>query len=326
VTVRAQYWAVRIPGAAEPFDTAQLKVYYPAGEPDPFTGIASAAEGPHPVVVLAPGINVHPEAYRWLAERLAGAGFVVATYAWVGELFPGQYGVTPGAALSRLTPEGWGTGPTSDAIGPVLEGLARLHAGPGPLTGALALDRVVLGGHSGGGAVALQNATPRYFPSVVAGFSYGAHAGLAVQLGWPPASIVAPAGGVPFLFLAGTRDGVISASAARYGVEAWDPVRRTIDEALAPGSVYALLDGANHFAMGWPEDPTTARGFLDETPTTPPEKTREALGDVITLFCRAHTVGGAEAELAAWLAAPPAAVLEAGRVASSEAHRSQAQR
>jgi hypothetical protein len=119
---------------------------------------------------------------------------------------------------------------------------------------------------------------------------------------------------VPFLFMAGTRDGVIGGSAARYGVPEWDPIRRTIDEALPPGSTYALFEGANHFAMGHPEDPTTARGFLDLDPTTPPEKTREALAEVTTLFCRAHACAddAARQQLADWVAAPPAAVTEAG--------------
>jgi dienelactone hydrolase len=314
--VRAQFWAVRVPGARAPFDTIHLKLYYPAGEPDRLSGIATAdlTRGPYPVVVISPGVNVGTESYRWLAERLVEAGLVVATYSWVGELFPGQYGITPGVIVERLSPEGWGTGPTSDAIAPVLAGLAELNAGPGPLAGALALDRVILGGHSGGGSVALHNATPEFFPSIVAGFAYGAHAGLAQILGWPAASIVPPKGGVPFLYTAGTRDGVIAGSAARYGVEQWDPIRRTIDEALPAGSAYALFDGANHFAMGYPEDPTTARGFLDLEPTTPPEKTREALADLVVLFCKAHGYDDAQAtaDLQAWLAAPPAVVAEAG--------------
>lgn len=314
--VRAQFWAVRVDSAPPPFDTIHLKVYYPAGEPDRLSGIAPAdvSGAPYPVVVISPGVNVGTESYRWLAERLVCAGLVVVTYSWVGELFPGQYGMTPGVVVSRLSPEGWNTGPTSDAIAPVLDGLSQLHAGPGPLAGVLALDRVILGGHSGGGSVALYNATPDYFPSIVAGFAYGAHAGLAQMLGWPPASIVPPKGGAPFLYMAGTRDGVISGSAARYGVESWDPIRRTIDEALPTGSSFALFDGANHFAMGYPEDPTTARGFLDLEPSTPPEKTREALAELVALFTVAHgrDDADAKAELAAWLAAPPAAVSEAG--------------
>ena len=314
--VRAQFWAVRVADAQAPFDTIHLKLFYAAGEPDRMSGIAlpDPADAPYPVVVIAPGINVNAESYRWLAEHLAGHGIVTVTYSWVSELFPGQYGITPGVVMANLSPEGWGNGPTSNAIGPVLEGLAA--ANDALLGGALDLSRVVLGGHSGGGSVALQNATPEFFPQIVAGFSYAAHAGLAQVLGWPPASIVAPKGGVPFLFMNGTRDGVIAGSAQRYGVESWDPVRRTIDEALPTGSSYVVFDGANHFAMGWPEDPTTARGFLDQTPTVPPEKTRAALAEVTALFCLAHARSDAEArrQLDAWLASPPAVVAEAGTV------------
>lgn len=312
--VRAQMWATRVEGTTPPFDTIHLKVFYPAGEPDRLSGIAppDPAMSPYPVIVIAPGVNVGTESYGWLAERLASAGFAVVTYSWVGELFPGQYGITPGVVLETLSPRGWGTGPTSNAIAPVLSSLVQLNSGP--LSGALDLSRVVLGGHSGGGTVALHNATPDFFPTVVAGFCYAAHAGLAQILGWPPESIVPPKGGVPFLFMNGTRDGVIAASGPRYGVETWDPVRRTIDEALPEGSTYVVFEGANHFAMGHPEDPTLARGFLDLEPTTPPEKTREAIADVTTLFCLAHAREDAEARraLAAWIASPPSVVSEAG--------------
>ena len=313
-SVRAQLWAVKVEGAQSPFDTIHLKVYYPAGDPDRMSGIAAPnpSGSPYPVVIIAPGVNVGVESYGWLAERLAAAGLAVATYSWVGELFPGQYGITPGVVMERLSPEGWGTGPTSDAIAPVLSGLAALNEGP--LSGALDLSRVVLGGHSGGGSVALHNATPHFFPQIVAGFSYAAHAGLAQVLGWPAESIVPPRGGAPFLFMNGTRDGVIAASGARYGVESWDPVRRTIDEALPPGSTYVVFDGANHFAMGYPEDPTLARGFLDLEATTPPEKTREAIAEITTLFCLAHARQDPDAirALDAWVAAPPSVVSEAG--------------
>jgi len=321
--VRAQFWAVSVPDAASPFDTIHLKVFYPAGTPDKFSGIAlpEPSGAPYPVVVIIPGINVNPESYRWLAEKIAARGMVAVTYSWVGELFPGQYGITPGVVMVNLSPSGWGSGPTSNAIRPVLDGLAA--ANQALFGGALDLKRVVLGGHSGGGSVALQNATPAWFPEVVGGFSYAAHAGLAQALGWPPASIVAPKGGVPFLFMNGTRDGVIAGSAMRYGVESWDPVRRTIDEALPAGSAYVVLEGANHFAMGWPEDPTTARGFLDMEATADADATRAALADYIVTFCLAQARGdeSARKRFEELLSSPAAAVAEAGWTPSPAAAR-----
>ncbi|MFD0475526.1 hypothetical protein ACFQ0B_50365 [Nonomuraea thailandensis] len=71
----------------------------------------------------------------------------------------------------------------------------------------------------------------------------------------------------PVLLATGTRDGVISGSADRYGQEghAHDPVTRTFEEALGGGGEHllAVLEGANHFTVADPVDPTAARAFLD---------------------------------------------------------------
>ena len=53
------------------------------------------------------------------ASAIVEAGLVCVSYDWVGLLFPGQYGLTPGVDLEAVTPEGYGSKPTTPAIGPI---------------------------------------------------------------------------------------------------------------------------------------------------------------------------------------------------------------
>ena len=56
------------------------------------------------------------------------------------------------------------------------------------------------------------------------------------------------------------------------------------------------LAGAGHLLAAHPEDPSTARGFL-ETPTdADPERLRAVLSDVVTTFLKAHLAGEASAK------------------------------
>jgi dienelactone hydrolase len=294
--VRAIYTAAAGPGTS-PFDTLHCKVHYPARrlgtDAERLTGMIAADPdlGPVPVVVLCNGINVGPESYGWLAQRLAAAGMAVVTYSWVSELFPGQHGLSPGIDLSAARPETYGTQPTLTAVDPVLRALDGLAA-TGPLEGALDLGRIALGGHSAGGTVVLQSADVAFFPAVRAAFTYGAHNGLAMELGWPAGAIGPCPGTVPLLMMGGTNDGVIRRSADRYGEDGHprDPLERTFDEALAPGrtAYLATLRGANHFSLGHPQDPTTARGFLDGDVEGDDAQHRSRLADLITTFLRLH--------------------------------------
>ena len=102
---------------------------------------ADAAGAPYPVVVLVSGVNCPADAYRWLAFRLVEAGFVVVGYDWVGQLFPGEYGLTPGVDIVAAGPDHYGERPTTPALGPVLEAVAALNES-GQLAGLLDLDKV----------------------------------------------------------------------------------------------------------------------------------------------------------------------------------------
>ncbi|MDA0638625.1 dienelactone hydrolase family protein [Nonomuraea sp. MCN248] len=290
--IRSLWWAAET-GGDPPFGTAHLKVHYPAAaQGDRLTGTFPPEGGPYPVVLFLSGINVGQDAYRWLAIEIARAGFVCVTFDRVGELFGGQYGLTPGVDLEAASPAHYGTRPTCPAIGDVLASLARIDL----LKGVLDLDRVAIGGHSAGGTVAMQSA--RFFPGVKAVFSYGAHTMVATMLGWPAGTVLPAQADCPVLLSVGTRDGVIQGSADRYGQDgrAPDPVTRTFEEALGDGEhLLAVFEGANHFLIADPVDPTAARAFLDLPATAEP---RPELAGMITAFLRTHLCDDPEARTA----------------------------
>ena len=203
-------------------DPALATLYYPGDgsrlEEARLTGQVPAAAGePWPLVVMMPGINVAPDSYRWLAHRLVPTGVCVVTYAAIGSLGPAGQGITPGLDLDALTPANIGSRPVATALGPLLDRLAGLSEADGaPPAGMLDLDRVVVGGHSAGGTVALHSSDPGWVPGLRAVFAYGAHTMVATALGHGEAAVVAIPAKVPVMLLAGTDDGVIAASRDRY--------------------------------------------------------------------------------------------------------------
>ncbi len=176
-----------------------------------------AAGQPWPLVVMMPGINVVPDGYRWLAHRLVPEGLCVVTYAAIGSLGPAGRGITPGLDLEALVPANLGTRPAATALGPLLDRLAGLSEADGaPPAGMLDLDRVVVGGHSAGGTVALHSSDPGWVRGLRAVFTYGAHTMTATALGHGEAAVVAIPAEVPVMLIAGSDDGVIAASRDRY--------------------------------------------------------------------------------------------------------------
>lgn len=297
--IRAIYRSALVTGAQPPYDTMMLKVFYPAAPTgsaeDQNSGVipADAAGAPFPVVILMPGVNVGMEGYQWLAVRLAEAGLVVVTYNWVAEDMPGYISLTPGVNLAALRPDSYGTQATSPAVPAILAELARLHGGSSVLAGLLDLNNVILGGHSAGGTMALQNGNPDWFPQVTAVFSYAGHTMASTMLGFAPETILPLSGARPCLIIGGTSDGVIAASSGRYGSPASPtrPVERTFHEALPGGRddcYLVLVEGANHFALVHPLDETTGRPFLDHAATQPEDQLRNLLATLIILFIQAH--------------------------------------
>ncbi|BCJ76739.1 hypothetical protein CS0771_62830 [Catellatospora sp. IY07-71] len=302
-TIRSVWWAATMPGHEPPFDTAHLRVYYPAvpdgSDRERLSGVMAAdtSGAPYPVALIVSGVNVGQEAYRWLACALAERGIVAVTYDWVGTLFGGLHGITPGVDLDAAKPDGYGTRPTCPSLRPVLDALATMT---GPVAGLLDLDRVALIGHSAGGTVALQSA--RFLPEIKAVATYGAHTMVATMLGWPAGTVLPAQADCPVLLVAGENDGVINGSADRYGEDAAtrrDPITRTFDEALPDrdgANLLVRLAGANHFGIVHPVDHTAARAFLDLPAEGDPAEHRALLADLVGAFCRTHLRGGPDAQ------------------------------
>lgn len=308
--VRALFRAVAVPGPA-PHNSLSAKVYYPAlygaTPAEKNTGALPIApsDTPYPVAILMPGINLSPDAYAWLATALVGAGFVAVTYGWIVEELPGMVALSPGLDVAALAPAEYGRRPSATALAPLLADLAAQNAA-GPLAGRLDLSRVLLGGHSAGGSVALFNARPDWFPGLRAVFAYAAHAKASTALGHAPETVLKLPEALPTLVLGGSEDGVIAASAFRYGGDETRPdptgaLLRTFAEGLAGtrGDCYlAILRGANHFSLAHPADPATGRPFLDWPTQRPDAEIRADLEQLIVLFARAHVQDDAAARAA----------------------------
>ncbi len=299
MNVRAFFRVATVDAAASPYNSIQLKVFYPAqltgSDQEQDMGIvpADSQQSPFKVVIFFNGINCGPELYQWLAVKLAKRGLVVITFSWVAENLPGMVALTPGVAINMLTPVMYGKGSTASALPTLLKELDSLQ-GEGVLAGLLDLNGVILGGHSAGGRVAIESADSRFFPSVVAAFAYGAHTAAVTQLGYAAGTILSLPDSLPVLLIGGTRDGVIANSSHRYGVtweEATTPVKRTFQEAIVGGrgdSYLLLLEGANHFSIADLFDFTTGTPFLDFPVTQPEEELRNLMAEAIGLFIDAH--------------------------------------
>ncbi len=287
----------------------QLKVYYPAvytGTPEQKnTGLLPAApsDTARPVAILMPGINVAAESYGWIARGLAEAGFVAITYGWIAEEMPGLPALTPGLDIAALAPDRYGKSPSATALQALLDDLHRMNSS-GPLSNQLDPGRVLLGGHSAGGSVALLNANPEWFSGLQAVFAYGSHSKASTMLGYPPDTYLNLPSAIPTLILGGSEDGVIAASAFRYGQgdappDPVTPLMQTFSQALSRrqgDSHLALVRGANHFSFCDPADPATGRPFLDWPTTRDDGEIRRDIRALVCDFARARVCFDADAE------------------------------
>lgn len=298
--VRAIYRVAAVENTIAPYNRIFLKVFYPAKFDDSENvrnlGIVppDATNAPLPVVLFFSGVNLGAESYQSLAVELVQKGFIFVSFNWVTNDIPGGIaGLTPGVDLENLRFENYGKAPTGSAIPTLLHELEAINS-EGLLKGLLDLQKIVFGGHSAGGSIALTNANKEFFPQVVAAFSYGSHTQGSMMLGFPPDAIMPISADVPFLLLGGANDGVIASSIKRYGktdADAVLPLRRTFNEAISrhEGDCYlAILAGANHFSLAFPLDETTGRSFLDAPPQRDEAELRATLFELISAFLEAH--------------------------------------
>jgi hypothetical protein len=299
MTVRAFFQAAKIEGFQSPYDTIHLKILYPAlmsrrkVERNREILPVDLEKAPFPVVIFFNGFNCDAQQYQWLAVKLAERGIVVILFNWIAETIPGIISLTPGVDFEKGKPKIYRTVPTASALPTMLAKVEQLQS-EGILAGMLDLQRIILGGHSAGGRVAIENADPRFFPKVAASFGYGLHTMGTLLLGYEPGTILPLPDSLPLLLMGGTCDGVITYSRDRYGISlgnATTPVIRTFQEAITGGrndSYLVLLDGANHFSIVDQLDSTLDTPSLDFPATQPQESFRLLMGEIISLFIDTH--------------------------------------
>jgi len=248
-------------------------------------------QAPLPVVIFFNGGNCGLELYRWLANILAEKGLIVVIFNWVAENIPGFVGLTPGINLAAWKKDTYGTIPSLSSLPYILKELESLQS-TGILADGIDLEKIILGGHSAGGRLALESANPDWFAGISAVFGYGVHSAAGVQHGYEDSGLILslPAF-VPTLIMGGTKDGVIAKSSFRYGLEKWEtpatPTIRTFREAISSqrnDSYLVILEGANHFSIADCLDPTISSSLLDFPATYPQEKYRSLIANIISNF------------------------------------------
>ena len=292
--VKAFWRVTKVKNSSSPYDTINLKVLYPSLAKDPQQSRSASSVdstlAPFPVVIFFSGINCSLIMYQWLAFKLAARGLVVVLFDWLAENIPGSIALTPGVDLAAFSPDVYGTIPSASAFPLLLAELEYLQS-ESILAGMLDLQKIILGGHSAGGRIALENAEPRFFSQVCAAFSYGAHSATAIQLGCNPGAISPLPSSVPMLLMAGTCDGVIAKNSHRYGLSEWKapttPVIRTFNEAISGGrndTYLIVLEGANHFSIAEYLDLTVEAIALDFPATQPENDIRSMIASATSLF------------------------------------------
>lgn len=294
--VRSFLDALRIDGAAAPFDTVQLRVFYPAtysgsaGEMQ--TGIlpADTALAPFPVIVFLQGVNIPAFTYFWLARVLAESGRVVVVPEWPAQNLKGRTSFTPGIDLSALPPAVLGSRPSSSVLPALVKHMQTWQA-EGVLAGHIDLHRIIIGGHSAGGSMALLNARKDWLPGIIGAFGVCSNLLATFALGgWERGKLAPLPADVPMLLIGGTRDGIAVHHNQDFGHPGESPTDitiRTLRESVQRNQLDAyavILQGANHHSVCDPVDESIGRTFLDSPTPADEAAIRSALALCIDTF------------------------------------------
>ena len=292
MNVRSFWKAIQVKDSASPYDRIHLKVFYPSNDSDrqnPFSDAPAAKDlAPFRVVIFFNGFNCSLSTYQWLAIELADRGLVVVLFDWLVKRDRNVF-LSPGVDLSVRT-ETYGSVPSASALPLLLNELDNLQS-DGVLAGLLDLQKIILGGHSAGGRLALENAEPKFFPRLGGAFSYGAHSAAPLSMGYNPGTILPLPDSLPMLLMGGTEDGVIAKNSKIYGIEKWStpatPVIRTFREAIGRDrhdSCLVIIEGANHFAIADYVDPTLSVAKFDFASKGSKAEIRSLIASTIGLF------------------------------------------
>ena len=137
----------------------------------------------------------------------------------------------------------------------------------------------------------MKNTEPKFFDRISGAFSYGGHSAAPMSMGYDPGTILPLPDSLPMLLIGGTEDGVIANNSKIYGLEKWStpatPVIRTFREAInskRDDSCLVIVEGANHFAIANPVDPTLSVTALDFPSEGSEAEIRSLIASTIGLF------------------------------------------
>ena len=281
--VLAVFEVCHFPDSDAPYNSGRLKIFYPTTVDSEGAQELDSGGAPYPVVIFLVGKFVEMNRYQWLAERLVSDAKVMCVCCDAMLLRNGSSLLAPSCLEDSVS----SSKKTLETV------IAKLHDHNenGELAGMMNLNRILLGGHSSGGRVALEHVVSEERTEIAAVFSYGSHyaqSGDGSQEIFPREVISRPA-----LLMVGNCDGVIESFSFVYGIN-WasgaEPVRRTFEECLKSNGtgVYIEFDGFNHFVMTDPVDQTTRSTAVDHAMTVSKHAATEELGHVITLFVQEH--------------------------------------
>jgi predicted dienelactone hydrolase len=230
-----------------------------------------------PIALLLPGALVDKSYYSNFARIVASYGFVVVV--------PNHRRSHPDSGLKRLLPE-------ASQINHVLEYMVKENSNPtSPVAGILDTQKLVLLGHSYGGAVgmiAIENSC--VFPlcegkftrpkELVAGAFYGTHR-KDLKTGEFSAT---KNSGIPIALVQGSRDGVATP----------EEVQGTYELIQDQPKTLITVNGANHFSINDVNKPAGAK--LDSSnPTLDQAVATETIARWSALFLRAYALNDASA-------------------------------